>query len=59
MNEGVNEYQIICGKENSLDLEVIYNLDFYFLLYYFTGCKPVASKKTFSKDVSYLVSTVF
>lgn len=59
MKEGINEYQTTCGKENSLGLEVIYNLDFYFLLYYFPGGKPVASKKIFSKDVSYLVSTVF
>lgn len=42
-----------------MGFEVIYNLDFYFRLHYFPGCKPVATNHILSQDMSYFISTVF
>lgn len=42
-----------------MGFEVIYNLDFYILLHYFPGSRPVASNQIVSKDMSYFMSTVF
>lgn len=57
MNEGVNKYQIICGKENSLGF--ICRVDINFWLHHFPGCRPVTSNHILSKDMSYLVTTMF